>query len=69
MISNVFIWGYNKSFVKFSIEDFFAIYDSKNFEYALDRIMRIMKRSSNLEKEDASGDVIESINAIIYSKK
>lgn len=69
MISNVFIWGYNKSFVKFSIEDFFAIYDSKNFEYALDRIMQIMKRSSNLEKEDASGDVIESINAIIYSKK
>lgn len=69
MISNVFIWGYNKSFVKFSIEDFFAIYDSKNFEYALDRIIRIMKRSSNLEKEDASGDVIESINAIIYSKK
>lgn len=69
MISNVFIWGYNKSFVKFSIEDFFAIYNNKNFEYALDRIMRIMKRSSNLEKEDASGDVIESINAIIYSKK
>lgn len=69
MISNVFIWGYNKSFVKFSIEDFFAIYDSKNFEYVLDRIMRIMKRSSNLEKEDASGNVIESINAIIYSKK
>ena len=69
MISNVFIWGYNKSFVKFSIEDFFAIYDSKNFGYALDRIIWIMKRSSDLEKEDASGDVIESINAIIYSKK
>ena len=69
MISNVFVWGYNKSFVKFSIEDFFAIYNNKNFEYTLNRIIQVMEKSSNLEEEGASKDVVKSINTIIYGKK